>query len=117
MPKIKEQRPSVFARRLRQLRKARQLTQEELAEALGLAPSTIAYYEAIAKNPRLATLERIAAFFEISPDYLLSDEEQTRKRGPKSRVDRIASELRSMSAHKQREACFMVEAVIRAYKK
>jgi transcriptional regulator with XRE-family HTH domain len=117
MPKIKEHRPSVFARRLRELRKARQLTQQELADALDLNPSTIGYYEAIAKNPRLATLERIAEFFDVSPDYLLSDKEEPKKRGPESRVDRIASELRSMSTNKQREACSMVEAVIRAYKK
>ena len=116
MPKIKEEKPSVLAQRLVELRKAHQLTQAELAEKLGMTTSAIAYYEAVARNPRLKTIQKLADFFEVSPDYLLSVGEGPKKRGPVSRIDRIAADLRTMSAHKQREACSLIEAVVKAYK-
>lgn len=115
MPKTKEIRPSVFSTRLAQLRQARQLTQAELAEQLGLNPSTVAYYEAVSKNPRLTTIQRIAEFFEVAPDYLLRENgEPSRK--PESRLEKITADVRSLSAHKQREVCTLFEAIIKGYK-
>ena len=116
MPKIKEKKPSVFAKRLIELRKARQLTQAQLAEKLGMSTSGIAYYEATAGNPRLTTIKKIADFFQVSPEYLLSSDDGPKKRGPSSRVDKIADELRGLSIHKQREACHLVEILIQAIK-
>ena len=118
MPKLKEQKPSVFAQRLIELRNSNQLTQAELAEKLGMSTSGIAYYEATSKNPRLTTIQKIASFFEVSPDFLLSqDGDESKKRGPISRVDKISEDLRSLSAHKQKQACSMIETLISAFKK
>ncbi len=79
-----------------------------------MTTSAIAYYEATARNPRLTTIQKIANFFEISPDYLLS-EGIPKKRGPVSRIDKIAEDLRSMSAYKQRQACNLIESVLKLY--
>ena len=117
MPKVKENRPSPFARRLIELRKARQLTQAELAEKLGMSTSGIAYYEATAKNPRLATIEKIAEFFGVSPDYLLSTDDGPTKRGPPSRMDKIMEDFRNLSAYKQREVCKYFEIIVASFKK
>ena len=56
---------------LKQLRQERGITQNKLAEKLGLSRSTIAMYETNASEPDLETLNSIASFFNVSIDYLL----------------------------------------------
>lgn len=114
MPKIKTDKPSVFARRLVELRKARLLTQAQLAEALGMSTSGIAYYEAVARNPRLKTIEKIASFFEVSPDYLLS-EDGPRMEAPPTRIDKIVADLKTLSLHRQRQVCNCFEIILHVY--
>lgn len=50
---------------LRDLRKARHLTQSELAQAIGVAKSTISMYELGAREPDFETLEALADFFNV----------------------------------------------------
>jgi len=57
--------------RLAQLRKAKGLSQEELARVLHLNQSTIAYYESGKKRPSYEVLQSLAEFFGVSIDYLL----------------------------------------------
>ena len=61
---------SSFGLRLRQLRKDDNLTQTQLANALGLAFSTISMYERGIREPDFETMEAIADFFNVSMDYL-----------------------------------------------
>jgi methanogenic corrinoid protein MtbC1 len=60
-----------FATRLRELRNNRGLRQKDLAQALGLAQTTIANYEQKSRFPDEETLDRIADYFEVTLDYLL----------------------------------------------
>lgn len=62
---------SVFSRRLRKLRDTRRLTQREVAERLGIAPSTLGMYEAGKREPDNDLLVAIAAMYGTSLDYLL----------------------------------------------
>ncbi len=55
-----------FASNLKQLRKARGLTQEELGKALGVQKSCISNYEQSFSMPDIGRLLEIADFFEIS---------------------------------------------------
>lgn len=68
-----------FARRLKELRAARDTTQAELAAYLGVSRPTVAGYERN-KEPNQETLTKIAAFFGVTVDYLLgrTDERQPR---------------------------------------
>lgn len=61
----------MFQNRLRELRKERKLSQDELGEALNLHGRTIGYYESKERNPSPDTLVKIADFFGVSVDYLL----------------------------------------------
>ena len=61
-----------FATRLKKLRNARNVTQQELADYLSVTRPTIAGYETKGKEPDYNTLFRIASFFDVSVDYLLS---------------------------------------------
>lgn len=60
-----------FAKRLRQLRKEKGLTQEELGNIFGLAKTTIAGYEKGGKEPKYEILVKIAEYFNVNTDYLL----------------------------------------------
>ena len=60
-----------FASRLRELRKERHLRQQDLADTLGLAQTTIANYEQKLRFPDENTLGKIADYFGASLDFLL----------------------------------------------
>ena len=60
-----------FASRLRELRKKSALRQQDLADILGLAQTTIANYEQKLRFPDEKTLGKIADCFEVSLDFLL----------------------------------------------
>lgn len=61
---------SIFGNRLRELRVEFGLTQKQLADALGLAFSTISMYERGIREPDFVTMEAIADYFNVSMDYL-----------------------------------------------
>ncbi|MBR3992433.1 MAG: helix-turn-helix transcriptional regulator [Anaerotignum sp.] len=60
-----------FAQRLKELRKAKKVTQQELSEVLGYGSTAVANYESGRNEPSLQDLVRIADFFDISLDNLL----------------------------------------------
>ena len=62
---------SEFYRRLRAVRGERQLTQQELADALGISKSSVNMYERGEREPGLDLLEKIARFFGVDVDDLL----------------------------------------------
>lgn len=61
----------MFSERLKSLRKAKNLSQYELADRLGFSRGKLANYEQGTREPDFATLEIIADFFDVSTDYLL----------------------------------------------
>jgi len=59
--------------RIRQLRKERDWTQDELAQRVGIMSQNVARYENGRTTPRKRMLEQFAEAFEITTDQLLSD--------------------------------------------
>ena len=59
---------------LQQLRKAKGLTQEEIASILDVKLSTYQKYERDAISPPYDTLIKIADFYDVTTDYLLGRE-------------------------------------------
>lgn len=62
--------------RLGELRKKRGLSQQQLAEQLGLSTSAIGMYERGKREPSHETLREICNFFDVSTDYLLGFEDE-----------------------------------------
>jgi len=62
---------SVFSDRLRQLRKVREVTQAQLAEAIGITDRACRRYEAGENEPTLSVIQKIADFFDVSVDFLM----------------------------------------------
>ena len=62
---------TTFADRLKELRKQRNITQDELAKNIGLSKSTIGMYEQGNREPNYEMLETIADHFNVDIDYLV----------------------------------------------
>ena len=64
-----------FSEKLQELRKAKGLTQEELAEALYVSRTAISKWESGRGYPNIDSLKRIAKLFSVTIDELLSSDE------------------------------------------
>lgn len=65
--------------KLTELRKARHLTQTELAKILNVARNTISQWETGKRNPDLDTVVKIANYFDVTVDFLIGGND---KRAP-----------------------------------
>ena len=61
---------------LKELRTSRNVTQAELAKAIGVSASTIGMYETGEREPNFETEEKIADYFNVSLDMLRGKEEK-----------------------------------------
>ena len=61
----------MFAKRLKQLRKQRKLTMQEVADFVGVAKSTYAGYESGYRQPTLESIHTLSRKLRTSSDYLL----------------------------------------------
>ena len=59
--------------RLRELRKAKNVTQQEVADAVGLSVGRYRNYELLANQPDPDTIVALAHYFNVSVDYLLNN--------------------------------------------
>ena len=66
-----------FSERLKELRKAMHLSQQELADKLKVTKGLIGMYEIGKRNPSYEMEELLADFFNVSIDYLRGDENIT----------------------------------------
>lgn len=60
-----------FDKILKLLRSEKNMSQQELADALGISKSSINMYERGDRQPNLDMLEKIAEYFNVTVDYLL----------------------------------------------
>ena len=60
-----------LGKRLKELREERELTQKEVAEQLKINSVTYLHYEKSQREPPLFLLADMAAFYNVSVDYLL----------------------------------------------
>ena len=62
---------ALFPSRLRELRKKKGISQDQLAKILGVSKSTLGLYETGDTLPDAKTLRDLAVYFEVSSDFLL----------------------------------------------
>lgn len=63
-----------FAQKLIQLRRQHSMSQEDLADRLGVSRQAVSRWEQNSSYPDLPNLQRICKVFSISADYLIFDE-------------------------------------------
>lgn len=64
-----------FGKKLKKLREKFGLSQQQLADALGLGASTIGQYETNSREPNFQRLKLIVDFFNVDYNFLLQDNE------------------------------------------
>ncbi len=62
---------NVFCERLKELRQDRKVGQVELAKSIGVSKGVISLWENGLREPTMSSLISLAAFFEVSIDYLV----------------------------------------------
>jgi transcriptional regulator with XRE-family HTH domain len=65
-----------FGEKLKTLRKGLKLTQQQLAERVGVAKSVVSYYESGDRYPSYDVLIKLARTFHVTTDYLLDVEKK-----------------------------------------
>ncbi len=63
--------------KIRELRKEKGITQEQLADAVNVKKYTIGDWERNRTEPNITTLVAMADYFEVSTDYLLGRSDDT----------------------------------------
>jgi transcriptional regulator with XRE-family HTH domain len=61
----------MFQNRLKELRKEKKLSQDDLGEVMNISGRTISYFEAGERSPSPEILNKLADVFNVSVDYLL----------------------------------------------
>lgn len=65
----------MFKDEIKRLRKQKGLTQDELADALGVSRSAVSMWELGSREPNFEAAETIADFFNVSLDSLISQKQ------------------------------------------
>lgn len=63
--------PDLIGEKIRLLRTERGMTQQELADIIGVSKNAISLYETSKEYPSLSTLCKLVSVFHVSSDYLL----------------------------------------------
>ena len=69
----------MLGERIKRLRLAKGIYQQDLADALSVSKSAIGMWERGNREPDIAMLQKIASFFDVSVSELLGEPEQTGK--------------------------------------
>ncbi len=99
--------------RVMQLRKARNITQVQLAEALGVSQQAVQSYEVGRRRIPVCTLRLLVKTLSVSLDELMAEGEHApRKRGPVPQVQRQLERISALPKPKQRAVMDVIEALL-----
>lgn len=101
-----------FPDRLAALRKENNLTQQALADSIGLHVSQVKRYEAGSSQPTLDVLRKIAVALNVSADLLLFDKDE---RGPKGELRLQFEAVQRMSKDEQKVIASLLDAYIKKH--
>ena len=103
------------AMRLRKLRMARNISQDDLAMIVGVHRGHVARLESGDRTPRLDTLEKIAAALRVKVTSLLSDLEK-----PVPRItedEKILSLLKSLRKDERKAVLLLIRGMLKQRRK
>ena len=104
-----------LGKRIAQARKECDLTQQQLAEALGIAQQTLAHYEVGRVRLPISMLPVLAQTLDVSLEVLLGQPRSSTasaKRGPASRLEQQIARISALPKPKQRFVLEMLETVL-----
>jgi transcriptional regulator with XRE-family HTH domain len=98
--------------RIAQLRKEQNLTQQQLADELGLSQQIVASYEIGRRRIPVSTLPRLARTLGISVEALIGEQEAPAKRGPTPKLQRHMERISELPKPQQRFLLQMIETAL-----
>lgn len=82
---------------IKQLRKDKNITQADLAKAVGVTTSSIGMYETEVRNPSYEVIVKLANYFDVTTDYLLNNSKKedlmNNSNKQSKKIDTIAAHL------------------------
>ena len=72
---MKELNVELFAQRLKELRESKNLSKLQLAKKIGTSNMAITRWESCERIPNIASLYKLAVFFDVTTDYLVGLED------------------------------------------
>ena len=109
--------PTENGLRLAALRREAELSQREVAEALGIPQRTVSFYERQASHLPSNLLPKLAELFGVPIEMLLGAESangKKTKRGPKSELERRFDKVRTLPKRERELAIDMLDRIINA---
>lgn len=97
-----------IAKRIKELRKAKGLTQKELAKASGVAEITIRKYENHDRQPKIEQIEKIASALEVSPFDIMGVDYWEEKYNPDGK---LADEVKLLEQIESTFGCKAAELI------
>lgn len=106
---------ATLGRRIAERRKARGITQVELAGTLGIAQQTMAHYEGGVSRIPVDTLTQVAAALGASTEELIGDASHRSgrsKRGPAPRIQQQLEQISSLPKSDQRAVMRVLDSML-----
>lgn len=105
---------AALGQRLAERRKILGLTQQQLADAIGIAQQTLAHYEVGRLRVAAALLPRLSQVLGLSLEELLGEPVRNGKRGPAPRLQAQMERIGSLPRGKQRMLLDLIDAALRS---
>lgn len=112
MPAKEEQFFKSLGARIAELRKEQGLSQQALADQLGIAQQTYAHYEVARARVPASLLPELAHIFGVGVDELLGLRNGTGKRGPTPKFQKQLERIAQLPRAKQRLVIEMLDGVL-----
>ncbi|HEF1852264.1 TPA: helix-turn-helix transcriptional regulator [Bacillus cereus] len=96
---------NTFGENLKSFRNTRSLTQAELGDKVQLSSSQISNLETNFNEPDLASLDRIASFFDISVDTLMGRKFTTNEKNLENVLDEIQTVFAGLDESQRERFC------------
>jgi transcriptional regulator with XRE-family HTH domain len=114
---VPREKRSSFGKHLRELRKLKGITQEELAAAVGLSRRMIVYYETQGGSPSPDLLVKLARALSVSCEILLGQKQHARRQNASAiqledvRLLRRLKRLEELPLHDRKAVLRMIDAL------
>jgi transcriptional regulator with XRE-family HTH domain len=112
MAGIEKEFYQALGRRIAEARKARGLTQQQLADELGMPQQTLAHYEVGRVRVAVAQLPLFARALAVTVDELIGEESTPGKRGPTPKLLQQMERIQLLPRAKQRFVMEMIDTVL-----
>ena len=110
-PPSKEAPP--FGKRLSEARRAKGLSQIELADLLGISGKAVDYYERRARNPSIDFVSKAADALAVPLEDLVGQaDKKTKKPGPSKKLLRQLEQIQDLPKNKQRFVTELLDTIL-----